>query len=246
VATVEGAAYSAGPLPTASFVLRAAAPEPLSETLTTTAEYHASLSHQQSLDMTVNRVDTIGLVDALPSAADAATWLSGSPRVVSGMGANSQVLAVGFVYERADDRMWGASLSLDLDRLALPAQQKWGLAFLGASLPSQSIDSLVVELSIDGHSILDEHYTDAAAAEAALADRLVVIDPALLGPNPVSTLVLELFFDGRTLSSEVRSEFALVTVPEPAALAYLILGLFTFALRRPTRASSALAVRHRR
>jgi hypothetical protein len=73
-----------------------------------------------------------------------------------------------------------------------------------------------------------------------------VIDPALLGPNPVSTLVLELFFDGRTLSSEVRSEFALVTVPEPAALAYLILGLFTFALRRPTRASSALAVRHRR
>src|SRR5262249_52368118 len=96
----------------------------------------------------------------------------------------------------------------------------------------QSIDSLVVELSIDGHSILDEHYDDAATAQAALHDRLVVIDPALLGSNPVSTLVLQLSFDGRALTSEVRSEFALVTVPEPAGGVLLALAAASLRSRR--------------
>ncbi|HTO06586.1 MAG TPA: PEP-CTERM sorting domain-containing protein [Myxococcota bacterium] len=220
-------ALGGGALPSAYLSLGGANSQPVGQTLTSIVEYGAALSHQESLDLTRNRSDTIGLVNALPGASDAATWLAGNPHVLGRMSPDSHALAVGFVYEHADQQTWNGSYALALDRGSLPANQTWAVAFLGASFPASSLDSLVLELSIDGHTILDEHFADAAEAQAALSDRLVVIDPGVLGPGPISNFSLQYFVDGGTLSDQVRSEFALVTVhvPEPALLGLMVFGV---------------------
>jgi hypothetical protein len=108
------------------------------------------------------------------------------------------------------------------------------IGFLDPSFPALGLDLLDLHISVDGHAVADMTFTSGAAAQAALHDVVIPIDPSFVAASLGPDLVVE--YDVHSSGpSGFLSNFVVmanVAVPEPAFWPLLSLGATLFAARR--------------
>jgi hypothetical protein len=180
---------------------------------------------------------TRAVVNAAPSAGDAASWVAGSSRVEDAVSHASQLHALGGL--RAESGVSG-SLSLDFDGAALSADNLL-IGFVNPHVPFVGFDVLDVQISFAGSVVWDLSFATPGEAQAALGDALFAIDSADI-PSGVATLVVSWLFDGATSDLTFRSDVVVFSgssspVPEPKAMVLLVAALVALIRARGARAA---------
>jgi len=170
------------------------------------------------------------------------SWVAGNPNVLGSLGTAGSVLAQGLVGSNAGGGDWSVAETFKLDTSMSGHFQAdaFRIGFLDPSFPALGLDLLDLHISLGGQDVADMSFTSGAAAQAALDDAVVPIDPSLVSGSYRPDLVVE--FDVHSSGSEgFLSNFVLmanVKVPEPRFGLVLSIAATLLLLRRRLSACS--------
>jgi hypothetical protein len=192
----------------------------------------------ESLSEAVSRLLPESSVGGYVSGVDAAgsPWVAGNPNVIDSLGSHGSVLAEGLIGSKTGGGDWSVTETFVLDHSTHQhfIADDFRLGFLDPSFPALGLDLLGVHISVDGHAVADMSFTSGAAAQAALDDVVIPIDPSLVSSSLSPELVVQ--FDVHSSgSSGLLSNFVVmanVTVPEPPFWLLVSIGTTLVMIRR--------------
>ena len=174
-----------------------------------------------------------------PSADLVDTFMAGSPSVKDEF---NQVLGVGVLGNTTGiDTSFRSFFELSMDVMSMDTEVRVG--FFGAESTGVGFDTLRLKMWLEGNMVMDELFMDVASADAFFADNVVSIGNVadLVGPmdleiewlmntNAASSYLVNLAFG--TGSSVTMG---MMSIPEPGALAFLMLCGVGLTMRRKRR-----------
>jgi hypothetical protein len=245
--TVEGSATTAG-----GIITRAQASGSATGRTDAFAWHRASVAQPAPLTTKTAGYQSVAFITGLPSAADSLNALATSPNVhhdmnVTGEGPGplSDMLAwAAFggapTSSGTTAQSLFAAIAESIDTTGLPADQHLLVGLLSPTLTGGGFDFLHFTVAREGLTVVDQTFTDPAAAVAYFADRTLDLGPIDDGVTGTLDLALQMDLSARAgggftttlLIANATPESG--PVPEPAGVAPLC-GLIALARRRHRR-----------